>query len=80
MNNLSETVPVLAGFGIPKYVIFMLVVALFVYIIIYSILQIRQVSLLQKKVQTNIDGSLKFISYVYLLVQVLLFVLALLIL
>lgn len=53
-------------------------VAVFVYIIILSFLQMRQIRILQQKVQTDGDNAARIITFVYLIVQIGLFALALL--
>lgn len=53
-------------------------VGVFIYIIILSILQSRQIHILQQKVQTDGDSSVRVATYVYVVVQLVLFGLALL--
>ena len=55
-----------------------IVVGVFVYIIILAFLQVRQIRILQEKVQTDADGTVRVITYVYLVFQLILFVIALL--
>jgi hypothetical protein len=50
------------------------------YIVVYAALQAREISVLQKKVTTSMDGSLKGFGYIYFLIQLLLFVVVLIIL
>lgn len=56
------------------------VVCFFIYILILSVLQLRQISILQKKVSTPADSVVKVATYIYLLVQILLFVIVLVLL
>lgn len=55
-------------------------VFLFIVIVVYSILQVRQIGILQQMVSTDADKVMRFFSYIYLLIQIVLFVVALLIL
>lgn len=66
--------------SIPRFVIFIPFTLIFGYIIIHSFLQIRQLRVLQGRVKTDADGLLRLLSYVYLLIQILIFVVTLLIL
>jgi hypothetical protein len=50
----------------------------FIYIIILSVLQARQVQLLQQKVHTDADSLIRFSLLAYILIQILLFVIVLL--
>lgn len=66
-----------------KFLIFfgaIFVVGAFVYIVVLSVLQVRQVRLLQEKVQTDADDKVRLATYVYLIIQLLIFVIAVLIL
>ncbi len=56
------------------------VVCFFIYILILSVLQLRQISILQKKVSTPADSVVKVATYIYLFVQILLFVIVLVLL
>jgi hypothetical protein len=59
-----------------KTILIIFTVGVFIYIIILSILQARQVRLLQQKVQTDADGFVRFMTYLYIFLQILLFVFA----
>lgn len=50
------------------------------YIVIYAALQAREIGVLQKKVTTSMDASLRGFGYLYFLIQLLLFVVVLIIL
>lgn len=52
----------------------------FMYIIIYGFLQVRQLKVLQQRVSTSSDNLYNFVAYIYLLVQILIFVVTLLML
>ncbi len=52
-------------------------IGIFLYIIILSILQVRQIALFHRKVKTDVDGIVRVATYVYLVIQVTLFVIAL---
>jgi len=54
------------------------VVGAFIYIIILSFLQVRQIRILQDKVQTDADNAVKLFTYGYIVFQVILFVIAIL--
>ena len=56
------------------------VIIFFLYIIIYSILQVRQIIILQDKVRTSADFANRIIGVVYILIQLLIFVVVLLLL
>ncbi len=61
-----------------RILVFAIAAGTFIYIIILAILQVRQIFLLQKKVQTSADGVVRILTFIYLAVQVALFVIALL--
>jgi uncharacterized MnhB-related membrane protein len=65
---------------VPDYIWYIVVILLFTYILIYSFLQVRQVRVLQGKIQTSADSALRFFSYIYFIVQILIFVVTLLLL
>jgi len=54
------------------------IVGVFVYILVLAVLQVRQIRILQDKVQTDADGGVRIVTYVYLLFQLILFVIAIL--
>lgn len=55
-----------------------IVIIFFLYIIILSFLQVRQIRILQEKVQTDADNLILIVNYAYLLVQIILFIVVLL--
>ena len=61
------------------YLKYVAVIIFFVYVIIYSILQVRQVRILQDKVRTNIDIPVRILGAGYILLQVLIFIFVLII-
>lgn len=54
------------------------VVGIFIYIIILAFLQVRQIRILQDKIQTDADNAVKIFTYGYIIFQVILFVIAIL--
>lgn len=56
------------------------IILFFLYIIIYSVLQVRQLIILQDKVRTSVDFANRIVGIIYILIQVLIFVLVLLLL
>lgn len=66
--------------SIPGVVWTILFTIIFLYIIIYSFFQVRQLRVLQDRVRTAGDSTMTLLSYLYLLIQVLIFVVTLLIL
>jgi small-conductance mechanosensitive channel len=81
MTNTSLLAPIDNVFPtVPPIVFTILFSVFFIYIILYSVLQVRQIGILQEKVHTNADTVMKVLSYVFLLIQIVLFVVALLIL
>jgi hypothetical protein len=79
-NNLLNTTNDLLSGKIPPVIWTILFTVVFVYIIIYGFLQVRQLKVLQDKVSTPGDKWITLTAYLYLLIQVLLFVVTLLIL
>lgn len=53
-------------------------IGVFLYIIALSVLQVRQIFLLQQKVKTDADSVIRISTFAYLIIQVVLFVIALL--
>ncbi|BDQ05064.1 MAG: hypothetical protein KatS3mg084_0582 [Candidatus Dojkabacteria bacterium] len=56
------------------------VIFFFIYSVILSLLQVRQINILQRKVNTPFDNGIKILTYIYLFVQILLFVIVLVLL
>lgn len=54
-----------------------LTIGIFIYIFIFSVLQVRQIRILQGKVSTDMDNTISITTYIYLVVQIILFVIAL---
>lgn len=55
-----------------------IVAGVFLYIIVLSFFQVRQIRILQDKVQTDVDMIVRIITYAYLIIQIILFVIAIL--
>lgn len=75
MNNLNNI-----NLPIPTWIWSAITVALFGYILAYAFFQSRQIRLIQTKVITNVDRLITLFSYLYLILQIVIFVVVLLIL
>ena len=81
MSSFSNnTIDFFGLIELPIWSITLLFVLIFLYILIYSFLQVRQVGVLQGKVKTSVDPMLRSFSYVYFIIQLIIFVVVLIIL
>ncbi len=71
---------VLDALSVPTFLATIVIVGFFLYILFYSILQVRQLKVLKNRIVTDADGMFSIIAYIYLAIQFLIFVVTLLIL
>lgn len=62
-----------------NYIVIALVIIFFTYTLGRSLLEVRQIKILQQKVKTNIDSTLNILNIVYILIQLAIFVIIFLI-
>ncbi len=80
-DSLQNAINAIApGLNISSLVIKLVFAVFFIYLISYSYLQARQARLMQDKVKTDIDVLLSGFSWVYVFVQIMIFVVVLVIL
>lgn len=75
ITNLTSGNP-----SFPSYIWQVIAAIYFLYILIYAFLQIRQVKVMQKRLSTDADGIMTYVSYGYIFLQFLIFVVTLLML
>lgn len=61
------------------YLFNFIIIVFLIYIIIRSLLEIRQIKILQEKIKTPVDSTMNLLNIIYLIIQLIIFVIILII-